>query len=175
LQVNYQYQHDKDNAVAISKIRVTVPHAFKETFRRLSDHDNLKDIVDQVTTSKLIKKSEFSDEINGLGAVREITFKGDVLTEEVVAWMPPVDDSNASEKNEDSIEAGYDYKVVAGKRTIADHLGVIRIRSVNENTTQISWDIHLKVPLWATGEIAAYFVCRTMEKEITDSLIKNMC
>jgi hypothetical protein len=161
--------------MAISRIRVTVPHAFDETFKKLSDHENLKDIVDQVTTSKLIRKSEFSDEENGLGAVREITFKGDLLTEEVVAWIPPLDDENASKKSITSKEAGYDYKVIAGKRTIADHLGVIRIRSVDLSTTHISWDIHLKVPLWATGEIAAYFVCRTMEKEITDSLIKNMC
>jgi hypothetical protein len=161
--------------MATSKIRVTVPHAFKETFRRLTDHENLKDIVDQVTTSKLIRKSEFSDEINGLGAVRQITFKGDLLTEEVVAWIPPVDKTSVLANNAEGDEAGYDYKVVAGKRTIADHLGVIRIRSVDKKTTHISWDIHLKVPLWATGEIAAYFVCRTMEKEITNSLIKNMC
>jgi hypothetical protein len=161
--------------VAISRIRVTVPHSFNETFRKLSDHENLKDIVDQVTTSKLIKKSEFSDEVNGLGAVRQITFKGDLLTEEVVAWMPPLDDAVDSTDESCSKEAGYDYKVVAGKRTIADHLGVIRIRPIDLSTTHISWDIHLKVPLWATGEIAAYLVCRTMEKEITDSLIKNMC
>jgi hypothetical protein len=162
--------------VAISRIRVTVPHSFDETFNKLSDHENLKDIVDQVTTSKLIKKSEFSDEANGLGALRQITFKGDLLTEEVVAWMPPKEySSDSTSETLSNKEAGYDYKVIAGKRTIADHLGVIRIRPVDRSSTHISWDIHLKVPLWATGEIAAYFVCRTMEKEITDSLIKNMC
>lgn len=160
--------------MAISKIRVTVPYSVNETFRRLSDHENLKNIVDQVTTSKLIRKSELSNEINGLGAVRQITFKGDLLTEEVVAWMPPDDEPDEAKNGSKGREAGYDYKVIAGKRTIADHLGVIRIRQNDDNSSHISWDIHLKVPLWATGEIAAYFVCRTMEREITESLNKNM-
>jgi hypothetical protein len=160
--------------MAVSKIRVTVPFNIKDTFNRLTDHSNLKDIVDQVTTSKLVKSSESCKDANGLGAVREITFKGDLLTEEVVAWLPPEEIRQDKDNTEHADEVGYDYKVIAGKRLIADHLGVIRIKPANRNTSHISWDIHLKVPLWATGEIAAYFVCRTMEKEITDSIIKNM-
>lgn len=160
--------------MATSKIRVTVPYGINETFQKLSDHENLKDIVDQVTTSKLLTKSELSGEENGLGAIRQITFKGDLLTEKVVAWYPPNNDLNEIHNNGVDQVTGYDYKVIDGKRTIADHLGVIRITPVDDNTTHISWDIHLKVPLWATGEIAAYFVCRTMEREITESLRKNM-
>jgi hypothetical protein len=86
--------------------------------------------------------------------------------------MPPVDEFGSIQAATENHVAGYDYKVIAGKRTIADHLGVIRIRPMDENTSHISWDIHLKVPIWATGEIAAYFVCRTMEREITESLNK---
>jgi hypothetical protein len=77
--------------MAISKIRVTVPFSIKETFRRLSDHANLKNIVDQVTTSELVRVSDSCDDINGLGAIRLINFKGDLLTEKVVAWLPPTD------------------------------------------------------------------------------------
>lgn len=160
--------------MAISKIRVTVPFTIEETFRRLSDHANLKDIIDQVTTSELIKVSDDCDDINGLGAIRRITFKGDLLTEKVVAWLPPSNTSTAELKTDDGTEVGYDYKVIAGKRLIADHLGVIRISDAGANNSHIAWDIHLKVPAWAMGEIAAYFVCRTMENEITESIKNNM-
>jgi hypothetical protein len=156
--------------MATSKIRVTVPLGIEETFKQLSDHANLGKVVDQVTTSELIKASSSSESINGLGAVRRITFKGDLLTEKVVAWYPPA----APTAPPICREAGYDYKVIAGKRLIADHLGVIRITETEPNSSHIAWDIHLKVPLWATGELAAYFVCRTMEKEITKSILKNM-
>jgi hypothetical protein len=160
--------------MAISKIRVTVPFSIKETFRRLSDHANLKNIVDQVTTSELVRVSDSCDDTNGLGAIRLINFKGDLLTEKVVAWLPPTDISTDDPMRGNSTEVGYDYKVIAGKRLIADHLGVIRITEADTNSSHIAWDIHLKVPIWATGEIAAYFVCRTMEKEITESIKNNM-
>jgi hypothetical protein len=160
--------------MAISKIRVTVPYDYSDTFNRLSDHENLKKIVDQVTTSKLIKRSDSSNNINGLGAIRQITFKGNLLTEQVVAWLPPSKLSETGISKSTSIEAGYDYKVIAGMRFIADHLGTIRIKPAGKHTSHIAWDIHLKLPVWASGEIAAYFICRTMEKEITESLIKNM-
>jgi hypothetical protein len=158
--------------MAVSKIHVTVPLDVTETFRRLSDHNNLFNIVDQVTTSKLIKPSSLSSDINGLGAIREITFKGDLLTEEVVAWYPP--DISPRTSLVANFDAGYDYKVIAGKRTIADHLGIIRIVSAGKLHSTINWDIQLKVPVWATGEIAAKFVCRKMEKEITESLKNNI-
>jgi hypothetical protein len=48
-------------------------------------------------------------------------------------------------------EVGYDYKVIAGKRLIADHLGVIRITQADTASNHIVWCIHLKLPLWATG------------------------
>lgn len=150
--------------MAVSKIRVTVPLTVKETFKRLSDHTNLKDIVDEVTSSERIKESNLSEDPNGLGAIRKVTFDGDLLTEEVVAWLPPGEGK----------EIGYDYKVIAGKILIADHLGVIRITQATDTSCNLSWDIHLKVPLWATGEIAAFFVCRAMEKEITESVKKNL-
>jgi hypothetical protein len=160
--------------MATSRIRVTVPYDYSDAFNRLSDHENLNNIVDQVTTSKLIKESDSSSNINGLGAIRQITFKGDLLTEQVVAWFPPVELSDTDYNKTYDLEAGYDYKIIAGMRLIADHLGVIRIRPTGTRTSHISWDIHLKVPIWASGEIAAYFVCRTIEKEITESLIRNM-
>jgi hypothetical protein len=160
--------------MATSKIRVTVPFSVEETFNRLTDHANLKNIVDQVTTSELIQPSSSCENINGLGAVRRITFKGDLLTEKVVAWLPPTEISATEKKHESIHEVGYDYKVIAGKRLIADHLGVIRITPYGEHSSHIAWDIHLKVPIWATGEIAAYFVCRTMEKEITKSIEDNL-
>jgi hypothetical protein len=160
--------------MATSKIRVTVPFSIKETFRRLSDHTNLKNIVDQVTTSDLIKVSDSCHDKNGLGAIRQITFKGDLLTEKVVNWLPPEDIPTAEPMRDHGTEVGFDYKVIAGKRLIADHLGVIRITEADTNSSHIAWDIHLKIPLWATGEIAAYFVCRTMEKEITRSIKNNM-
>jgi hypothetical protein len=160
--------------MAISRIRITVPFSIEETFRRLSDHANLKNIVDQVTTSELVRISDSCDDINGLGAIRQITFKGDLLTEKVVAWLPPADASSAQPMSGNNTAVGYDYKVIAGKRLIADHLGVIRITGAAANSSHIAWDIHLKVPIWATGEIAAYFVCRTMEKEITESIKNNM-
>lgn len=151
--------------MAVSKIRVTVPLTVEHAFKRLSDHQNLKNIVDEVTTSERIKKSNLSENPNGLGAIRKVTFDGDLLTEEVVAWLPPEDGKE---------EVGYDYKVIAGKKVIADHLGVIRIKKESNTTCKVSWDIYLKVPLWATGEIAAFFVCRSMEKEITKSVEKNL-
>lgn len=159
--------------MATSKIRVSVPFNIEETFNRLTDHANLKNIVDQVTTSELIKVSNSSDNINGLGAVRQITFKGDLLTEKIVAWLPPETSITEPDANT-AREAGYDYKVIAGNRLIADHLGVVRITEASTNTSHIAWDINLKVPIWASGEIAAYFVCRTMEKEITESIKKNL-
>ncbi len=163
--------------MATSKIRVTVPLSVQEVFDRLSNHSNLASVVDQVTTSKLIKKSPSSDDINGLGAIRQITFKGDLLTEKIVNWYPPDKASlNQFEKSPSfpKKEIGYDYKVIAGKRTIADHLGVIRISAVDGSSSHVAWDIHLKVPFWATGEIAAHYVCRAMEKEIAASLKKNL-
>jgi hypothetical protein len=160
--------------MAVSKIRVTVPHTVKETFKKLSDHENLKNIVDQVTTSELYKISKESNDKNGLGAVRKITFNGDLLTEKVVAWYPPTETKLDDAALQSSTDSGYDYKVIAGKRTITDHLGVIRITQAGEESSHISWDIHLKVPIWAAGEIAAYIVCKKMEKDITESIIKNM-
>lgn len=160
--------------MAISKIRVTVPLSAEETFRRLSDHAKLKDIVDQVTTSALIKESNKSFDINGLGSIRQVTFNGDLLTEKVTAWFPPSDSETTELADGSGSELGYDYRVIAGKRLIADHLGVVRIARAGAGSSHISWDIHLKVPIWATGEIAAYFVCRSMEKKITESIIKNL-
>jgi hypothetical protein len=160
--------------MAVSKIRVTVPYTVKETFNRLSDHENLKNIVDQVTTSELYQASNESSDKNGLGAVRKITFNGDLLTEKVVAWYPPTETKMEDSDKQNSTDSGYDYKVIVGKVTIADHLGVIRITEAGEESSHISWDIHLKVPIWATGEIAAYIVCKKMEKDITNSIRKNM-
>ena len=150
--------------MAISKIRVTVPLSVEDAFARLSDHQNLKHIVDEVTTSVLHKASNKSTDPNGLGAIRKVTFDGDLLTEKIIAWMPPGE----------GVDVGYDYKVIAGKKLIADHLGVIRIHKATDTSSEIVWDIHLKVPLWAMGEIAAFFVCRAMEKEITHSVKKNL-
>jgi hypothetical protein len=160
--------------MAISKNRVTLPFAIEENFKHLTDHDNLKNIIDQVTTSKLIKASNSSKNINGLDSICLITLMGDTLTEKVVAWLPPTDTSSTESSNSNGTELGYDYKVIAGKRLIADHLGSIRITRAGENTSHIAWDKHLKVPRWTTGEIAAYFVYRAMQKEFTESIEKNM-
>ncbi|MGD8913701.1 MAG: hypothetical protein PVI97_07110 [Candidatus Thiodiazotropha sp.] len=53
--------------MAISKIRVSVPFSIKATFRHLSVHANLKNMVDQVTTSELVGTSDSCDDTNGFG------------------------------------------------------------------------------------------------------------
>jgi len=155
--------------MATSKIRVTVPLNVEEVFNRLSDHAHLENIVDEISTSKLVTKSDASKNPNGLGAIRIVNFNGDILTEKVVAWLP-----FNTESSRNSNEVGYDYKVIAGKSVIADHLGIIRIFPNGINSSLIVWNIHLKIVWWATGEIAAFFVCRTMEKEISKSVKKNL-
>ncbi|MGD8913700.1 MAG: hypothetical protein PVI97_07105 [Candidatus Thiodiazotropha sp.] len=73
------------------------------------------------------------------------------MTEKVVTWLPPTDISTARPVSGYNTEVGYDYKVIAGKRLIADHLGVIRITQADTASNHIVWCIHLKLPLWATG------------------------
>lgn len=148
--------------MAKSTIRITVPLSLEETFKRLSDHANLNKMIDQISQAELITAGK--NDQNGLGAVRKIKFNSDLLTEEIIKWIPLTDNG---------VEAGYDYKVISNNKLIADHLGVLRITKENDQSSRIAWDIYLKVPLWAMGEIAAYFVCKTMEKELTESLRKN--
>lgn len=149
--------------MAKSRIRVVVPLSLKETFLRMSDHANLNKVIDQISQAELLKPGK--NDKNGLGALRKIKFNSDLLTEEIINWLPF--DNSAT-------EVGYDYKVVSNNKLIADHLGSIRITKESEHSSLIVWNIDLKVPLWAMGEIAAYFVCRAMEKDLTNSLKKNL-
>lgn len=149
--------------MAKSVIRVTVPLSLEETFLQLSDHENMKNVIDEISFSELLTEGE--KEKNGLGAIRKLKFNSDLLVEKVINWIPP---GNGVD------EVGYDYKVISNNVFIADHLGVIRITKEGEKSSHIAWDIDLKVPVWATGEIAAYFVCRSMEKELSASLKKNL-
>lgn len=145
--------------MAVSKIRVTVPVTISQAFDRITDHANLHQISAPVKESYL--EASGKEDENGLGAIRRLRFSGTWMIEKVVAWYPPG-------KSEDTI--GYDYKVIGGGPPIADHLGTIRLVKQSDDSTLIEWNIFLKCPLWAGGELAAYLSCASMQKSIARSV-----
>lgn len=149
--------------MAISNISAELNTSIEKAFDYLTEHANMCNWNDMVEQSFLDK--EGNELPNGLGAIRRLWFMKGWMSEEIIAWHPPGSDNG---------EVGYDYTVVKGGPPIAKHLGEFRLISTGENSCRVDWKIHLSCPLWASGEIAAWFTCRSMEKKLTASIVNNV-
>ncbi|MGB0866475.1 MAG: SRPBCC family protein [Granulosicoccaceae bacterium] len=148
--------------MAVANISAELNTSVEKAFDHLTDHANMSAWNDMVEQSFLDQEGQ--DTPNGKGAIRRLWFMKGWMSEEIIAWHPPGAGS----------EIGYDYTVVKGGPPIAKHLGEFRLTRTGDNTCKVNWKIHLKCPLWATGEIAAYFSCRSMEKKLTASIVNNV-
>ncbi|MFT5278036.1 MAG: hypothetical protein ACI97K_001562 [Glaciecola sp.] len=103
----------------------------EEVFKMLSDHANYSQFKG-VEKSSLIKNG--NEDINGLGAVREIVAGGGTLHEEIVAFDPPY---------------VLGYKIIYSKPLPYDHqLGEVRLTKV-DGQTHVHWRSkgHIQIPL----------------------------
>jgi uncharacterized protein YndB with AHSA1/START domain len=109
----------------------TIDKPIAEVFQVLSEHANYSQFKG-VDKSSLIKKGK--DDINGLGAVREIQAGGATLHEEIVAFEPPY------------LLA---YKIIHSKPLPYKHkLGEVRLTEV-DGKTHVHWRSqgHISIPL----------------------------
>ena len=149
--------------MAVAQINAKLNTSVEKAFDYLTNHADMSGWNDMVEQSFL--DEEGKETPNGLGAIRRLWFMKGWMSEEIIAWHPPGNNADV---------VGYDYTVVKGGPPIAKHLGEFRIISTGENSCSVDWKIHLSCPLWASGEIAAWFTCRSMEKKLTASIDNNV-
>ncbi len=121
-------------------IRQTVALPLKETFERLSDHNQLGPLLG--LPCKRVRDGE--DAINGLGSVRTLGVWPIEFDETVTGFEP---------------NSRIDYRITRGS-PLRNHRGTVAFAASGEGATQVSWDIEYEIALPVLGMLIKKILAR---------------
>ncbi len=98
-------------------------------FSIIAEHEQTPAWVSEVEKVRLLKDGSPK---NGLGAIREVTFRPKLWTtvkEEIIAFTP---------------HDGYQYKIIEGMPGLVDHLGQWSLENTADQKVLVTWKVHFE-------------------------------